>query len=141
MSSDIDTLKQAEKEQLKNLTDTIPLEKSQPQPIEARCGHAGSWVWGVTLVFLGAFWLLGGIFPFNWWAIFMLAPGLTKLSEALQIYWRQGRLSDYGGNALTWGVILTLMGGIFLFGGNPALFWPLILVGLGLSTLTRLAWR
>lgn len=141
MSDEINALKEAEKEKLYTLT-----EESLPEPPAAMTtkrtkggvcapNAAGRWVWGLMLVLLGAFALAGRGFPANWWAIFLLAPGLSKLVSAVSEYRQVGGLTGRGQERLAWGVVLTLLGCMWLLGWSWTLFWPVLLMGLGLAWL------
>ncbi len=142
MSDDINALKEAEKEKL-SMLEVEPLSESEPAPVAAKraegrvCAPHGSgrWVWGILLIGLGAFALAGRGFPVNWWAIFLIAPGLTKLMGAVGEYRELGGLSGRGQERLAWGIILTLLGSMWLLGWSWSLFWPVLLVGLGLAWL------
>lgn len=139
MSDEIDALKQAEKERLYDL-EPEPVAKSESAPVNT-CGHAFGlrpWLWGILFIGLGLMWWLGGGIPFNWWAIFLLAPGLASLGEAIQMQQQAGRLTGAAYQKLVWGVILAALGLLWLFGFSLTLVWPLLLIGLGIKALFRL---
>lgn len=108
--------------------------------------RSGRVVGAILLIALGAFFFLQqqNLIPanFNWWAIFMLVPGVVVLFEAFMSRGRTGRM-DIG--RVIVGVILTVMGVVFLFGLPFDLLrgvsWPLVLpvflIGAGLLLLVR----
>lgn len=98
------------------------------------------WAIGLILIIIGGLYLLTNfnVFPElrNWWALFLLLPGLGTLSAAIGAYRRNG-------GHLTPEVMLPFIGGL-LFLGMTAVFlfeldygwlWPLFLIGGGLLLL------
>ena len=59
-------------------------------------GAGGAWIGGVILIGLGILFLLqnfGVPIPGNWWAVFLLLPGVGALWTAWRMYWREGRMT------------------------------------------------
>lgn len=135
MSDEIDALKEAEKEHLYDI-EPEPIVKSEPAPVRV-CGPRRI-MWGFLLIGLGLMWWMGGGVPFNWWAIFLLAPGLAGVSEGIQLQQRAGRLTRVARQKLTWGVILVALGLLWLFGFSLTFIWPVLLIGIGLKSIFRL---
>ena len=100
------------------------------------------WLGGIVLIFLGLVFLLNNLglmrLPGNWWAIFIMLPSFASWYGA----WRQyesngGHLSQGVISALTWGSLPFLISLIFLFNLSWGLFWPLILIFVGVSALVN----
>ena len=107
--------------------------------------HGGPWIGGVLLIALGVGFLarnFGYPLPQNWWALFLLLPGLAALSTAWSIYQRNGQQLNGGArSALIGGLILVLLSFLFFFDVNFGKFWPVILIVIGVSVLAGGTWR
>lgn len=103
-----------------------------------------SWIWGATLILLGAVLLLQSFFPDlpviihagNWWAVLLLLPGFNMIGRGWHIYRRTGRLwgpllwgtllvifalsqlLEHSIGEYIWPVVLILGGALLLFGGK-----------------------
>lgn len=130
MNETIDDLKEKEKRQAK---------ESSPRA----CVGTRSWLPGLILITLGVIFLADDYFTFrffdNWWALFILIPAYSNLSRAWRRYRVTGRWSASARGGLVGGLILTLVALIFLFELSWSLFWPLILIVLGIGLLLRAA--
>ena len=123
------------------------LKEKEKQESEARTHRPGkssrSWLPGLILIVLGVIFLADNYFPFrffdNWWALFILIPAYTNLSRARRRYRATGRWSAGARGSLISGLILTLVAFIFLFELSWSLFWPLILIIVGIGLLLRAA--
>ncbi|MCB8982006.1 MAG: hypothetical protein H6657_31750 [Ardenticatenaceae bacterium] len=125
MSETIDDLKDAEKEKLE--TDHGD-----------RHSNRGNVTGGLVLITIGVIFLLSQITGFhinNWWALFIMIPAVFKLNEAWQGYQSNGRFTDETRNALFGGLMLATVAGFFLFNIGWNLFWPLVLIMIGLGAL------
>lgn len=126
MSETIDDLKEKEKEQYEEAGD--------------REGTR-SWLPGLILIILGLVFLADNYFSIdffnNWWALFILIPAYTNLSRAWHRYRVAGRWTGDARGSLIGGLILTLVAFIFLFELSWTLFWPLILIIMGVGLLLR----
>lgn len=71
----------------------------------------------------------------NWWAIFILAPGLYLLWRAYQTYSETGALAGQVASQAGGGAVLLVIGLIFLFDLDWGRFWPLILIVVGVAAL------
>ncbi len=133
MSDDIDALKEAEKEK-SALTDV----NTPPYHITHKEEDHHHWLGGVILITVGAALLLTtvlGVALHNWWALFILVPGLSKLICAAQSLQRDGRFSPDTRSNFTWGLILILVACTFFFSWSWNAIWPLFLIILGISAL------
>jgi len=126
MSETITELKDAEKA-------TYAEEKSRG----VSC-HRQDWVPGVFLIGLGVVFLLNnlaGLHFHNWWALFIFIPAVSNLSRAWDKYRQHGRFTRSARKALTGGLILSLVGSVFLFNWNWSFIWPLFLIIIGVTIL------
>lgn len=111
---------------------------------------SGPMVGGMVLIVLGAFILLqnmGFLWFSNWWALFILAPGLLILYRAWQAYQASGeQFSRHVRTQLLGGIIVTALGVTFLFDINLhrlglhinwGQYWPVLLILLGAVLLFR----
>ncbi len=103
----------------------------------------GAWIGGAVLILLGLVFLAqnsGLLFLHNWWALFFLIPALGAYATAFGMY----RASDYRftyavRGSLFGGIFFTLLAGAFLFNVAAGLFWPLILILIGVALLVNFA--
>ncbi|MBK8900601.1 MAG: hypothetical protein IPM53_05415 [Anaerolineaceae bacterium] len=127
MTESIDDLKDAEKEKM----------ETGPRP-RARREQRGNITGGLVLITIGVIFLLTQVTGFyinNWWALFILIPAVFKLNEAWQGYQSNGRLTEETRNDLLGGLLLTTVAGFFLFSIGWHLFWPLVLIMIGVGAL------
>jgi hypothetical protein len=105
---------------------------------EMNWGAGGSWVWGLILVALGVLFLLrnfGVPIPENWWAVFLILPGLGVLWAAWRMYQHEGRVTGSATGTAIVGAILIVFGVSFLAGFDWGVLWPVILIALGISVV------
>jgi LiaF transmembrane domain len=127
MTDTIDSLKEAEKEAMG--------EGNRPRQVQ-RCGSNSTG--GLILIGIGLFFLLSqtfGFFIYNWWALFILIPAVHNLNEAWQSYGTNGRLRGHARRSLMGGILLTMVALFFLFNLSWNLFWPIVLIMLGVNAL------
>ena len=127
MSDTIDSLKEAEKEAMNG--------GSQPQQVRRYCGNTTA---GFILIGIGTFFLLSHLTNFhihNWWALFILIPAGHNLREAWQSYRANGRLRSHARHSLMGGIFLSMVAAFFLLSLSWNLFWPLVLIMIGVSAL------
>jgi hypothetical protein len=79
----------------------------------------------------------------NWWALFILIPGVGALAGAWNSYTHSGgQFTPALIGPLVAGLILTAITFAFLFDLNWGLFGPILLILLGVAALAgTLAWR
>lgn len=143
MTPDVDALKAAEKEQF-----VFEAEKEQlVVPRSSSCrrrkhrhGRRGSapWGFGLALIILGGLLLFSNLTGWslvNWWALFILLPAFGSLNKAVSIRRATGHFPKPAREALGWGIILLLVATLFLFGLNWSVFWPILLVGVGVAAI------
>lgn len=130
MSNEIDALKDAEKEKL-----SFEDSASTCMPGGHDMEH---WTGGLILIGVGLVFLLTnltGAALHNWWALFILVPGLVKVMKAVKFYQRDGRFSNRARDTFVWGFILILVAGTFLFNWSWGMIWPAFLIIFGLGAL------
>ncbi len=100
----------------------------------------------IILIVLGIFFLLQqtGVLPdsFNWWAVFILIPGLFTLYEAFN---RGDQADRFDSGKAILGIVLTLVGALFLFNIQLdflpdlpwSVIWPFFLILGGVAILMR----
>lgn len=127
MSDTIDSLKAAEKEAMGS--------GSEPRRVRQHCGNT---TFGLILVGIGTFFLLSQFTNFhlhNWWALFILIPAFHNLNEAWQSYQANGRLRAHARHSLMGGIFLSMVAAFFLLSLSWNLFWPLMLIMVGIGSL------
>jgi hypothetical protein len=97
-----------------------------------------NWAVGVALILIGGLFLLDtfnifNISMHNWWAIFILIPGLTMAARGIREYQDNGDISSR--NSGFWGVLMILFAFTLFFGISWNLIFPIGLVGVGLYLL------
>lgn len=103
-------------------------------------GQNQSWLWGAAIMLFGAVLLLNNfgytrIRLHNWWALFILIPGLNLLLMAFSRYQDTGRFTAHGKRAGLGGVVLTTIALVFLLGLSWSMVGPILLVFGGLYLL------
>ena len=92
--------------------------------------------WGVLLIIIGCALLFGrftGLVLRNWWAWFIIVPAGFKLYRGLQLIETRGRFTSTAASMFSGSFFLLTVGLFFLLGLNWTLFWPLLLICLGLN--------
>jgi len=154
---EIQGLKDAEKEALETYEYIEPvyeelMEASVEEPTAAaapaptpRRSHRrqrknNDWVGGLILIGLGVIFLLNSFnieLIQNWWALFLLIPGLANLKNGLQARAADGRFSHSARGSLIGGLFLTTIGSAFLFDLNWSYIWPIFLIIFGIGALMQ----
>lgn len=135
MSENIDELKDEEKEKLD------AAEKRQSTRHTAAPSHPerkNAWIPGAILIGLGLIFLVSNVTGFyfhNWWALFILIPGIVNFSNAWNAYREDGRFSKRARGSLIGGTIITFIAVIFLFNLDWARIWPVFLILVGFNIL------
>ncbi len=118
--------------------DEIPPVTTVPEePRRKKDAHGGGWLVGVILIVIGVAFLLeqGDYIEItgNWWAVFIYLAAFASFANAWRSYRAEGGLSSGGGSSLTWGLVLTVVASIFLFNLAWDLWWPAILIAVGVG--------
>lgn len=98
------------------------------------------WMAGFVFITIGVLYLLHefGVIPTltNWWALFLLLPGLGTLSAAIGAHQRNGgQWTMEVTGPLLGGLLFVGMTAVFLFELNYSWLWPLFLIAAGLLLL------
>jgi hypothetical protein len=135
MSEDFKDIKDEEKEKLTS-------EEHEQVIQEAANGYHSQrnkgWVAGLIIIGLGLVFLVSNLTGFvlnNWWALFILIPGIMSFVNAWNVYREDGRWSKRARGGLIGGLIITLVAVIFLFDLDWGNVWPLFLILGGLAVL------
>jgi hypothetical protein len=93
-----------------------------------------NWIVGLALILVGGLFLLDSfnlvnINLVNWWAVFILIPGLSMTIKGWRRY--QEDQSTSSRNSGMWGMALILMAFAFLFNISWNLIFPAFLIGAG----------
>ena len=104
-----------------------------------------AWIGGGLLILLGLIFLaenFGYPVPENWWAVFILLPGLFAFNTAWTIYRRNNRqVTASARGALISGLILTALALALFFDFDFGRYWPVILIALGVAVIAGNFWR
>ncbi len=108
---------------------------------ESRMGwrfENNNWALGIALVLVGVLFLLNtlnlmDINLTNWWAIFILIPGLNMAVSGWRQYQRDGSFSSR--NSGFWGLILIIVAFTFFFNISWSYVFPVVLIGGGIYLL------
>ena len=104
-----------------------------------------AWIGGGLLILLGVIFLLenfGFPVPENWWAVFVLIPGLIAFNTAWSIYRRNNRqVTASARGALVSGLVLTALALALFFNFDFGRYWPVILIALGVAVIAGNFWR
>ena len=93
-----------------------------------------NWIVGLALIVVGGLFMLDSfnlvnINLVNWWAVFILIPGVSMTVNG----WRasQEGQSTHSRNSMMGGLGLILLAFAFLFNIAPELIFPVLLIGVG----------
>jgi hypothetical protein len=122
------------------MTDEMNNTQEEEKSTEWKWHQPTNQVWGIALIIVGLLFMVSslGIYhiPFyNWWAIFILVPGINMLINAWQIYQEEGQTSDNVNRKALWGGVLVLISFTFFFNLNWTFFFPIVLIGVGVYIL------
>ena len=135
MSDEFKDIKDEEKGKL----DSEDLEQVSQETAETEDEHRNKgWVAGLIIIGLGLVFLVSNLTGFvlnNWWALFILIPGIMSFVNAWNSYRDDGRWSKRARGGVIGGLIITLVAVIFLFNLDWSNVWPLFLILGGLAIL------
>lgn len=121
------------------MTDDIKALKDAEVSSDDKNGdRSNAWLPGLALMGIGVIFLLNNFTGFrlhNWWALFILFPGLGALGYAVQAYRASGHLNKDAGGAFVGALAILFTATVFLLGWNFGLVWPFYLVIAGLGAL------
>lgn len=135
MSEELKEIKDEEKEKL--ASEELDQER-QELPDGDHDQRNNGWVAGLIIIGLGLVFLVSNLTGFvlnNWWALFILIPGIMSFVNGWNSYREDGRWSKRARGGLIGGLIISLVAVIFLFNLDWSKVWPLFLILGGLAVL------
>ena len=72
----------------------------------------------------------------NWWAVFIYLAAFASLANAWRSYRAKGEFGATASASLTWGLVLLVVASIFMFNLLWDMWWPAILVAVGVGIVT-----
>jgi hypothetical protein len=117
-------------------------DDKDPFHFEFSWHDSSSWSWGVVLILLGAVFLLRNMgIDFlrvdNWWAIFILAPGLSMMAKSFKYFRAKNRFSKGARTRGLLGLLLSAFAVSLMFGIDMVILGPVLLVGFGIYLLLK----
>jgi len=110
-----------------------------------RRGGEGSWMVGVILILLGSAFFLQrlGVIAFvgNWWSIFIYLAAMASFANVWRSFHASGAFGAQAGGSLVWGLVLTVVASIFLFNLEWDMWWPAIVISVGVGIVVSSALR
>ena len=98
-----------------------------------------AWIAGAVLILVGIVFIVRNVTGFelhNWWALFILIPGLGSLYTAYTMYRRNGdRFTAASRGPLIGGVVVLTLAAIFLLDLDFGAIWPVFLIIAGIAVL------
>jgi len=92
---------------------------------------------GVILILLGLAFMLErvGVISMvgNWWAIFIYLAAFASFANVWRSQRANGRFTPAATASLVWGLVLTVVASIFLFSLSWDVWWPVILIAVGVG--------
>lgn len=135
MSDPIQDIKDEEKEKMSWESEAAPVE---PRPAEPESNANFNWLGGVVLIVIGVIFLVGNLTDFyldNWWALFILIPGVMAFANAWRTRKEDGHWSTQARGSLIGGLGISLVALIFLLNLDWGTMWPLFLILGGVAAL------
>jgi hypothetical protein len=118
------------------MAETVSAPQEAPDS-RRRDKEATSWVVGIVLILLGVAFLLENsgyiVLTGNWWAIFIYLAAIASFANAWRSYRTKGEFGATATGSLTWGLVFTVIATIFFFNLVWDLWWPAILVAVGVG--------
>jgi phosphatidylserine synthase len=106
-------------------------------------GWGGLPIGGLIVLAIGIVLLAGNLgygIPHNWWAVLILIPAVAALVNAIRFYRADGQSPRVIGSAIGGLVMLALALALF-FDISLGLFWPVVVIVVGIAIITRSMWR
>ena len=103
---------------------------------------SSSWSWGIILIILGVAFLLNNMgYHFvrldNWWALFILAPGLSMIASSFRYYREKNKFSRRARTRGFIGLLLSAFAVSLFFSISMTYIGPALLVVFGIYLLLR----
>ncbi len=125
-------------EHIKGLKDDQQEVKDSGHSHHGHRDKGGSWIFGLLLIALGAIFLLNNFTGFelnNWWALFILLPAMGALGNFWRSYRNAGHMNGEAAGSLIGALLMGTVAGMFLFGLNWGVMWPVFIIIIGLGAL------
>lgn len=114
-----------------------------PQDERHRRGEGASWIVGLVLIVLGGAFMLerAGYVSLtgNWWALFIYLAAAGSVLNVWRAYRAAGRFGPAATTSLVWGLVLTVVATILFFNLSWDVWWPGILIAVGIGILAGYA--
>lgn len=118
-----------------------------PVPVQheerPRRGEGASWIVGLVLIIVGGAFMLerAGYLTLtgNWWALFVYLAAAASIVNVWRSYRDAGRFGPAATTSLVWGLVLTVVATILFFNLSWDVWWPGILIAVGLGILAGYA--
>lgn len=122
------------------MPDTLSAPPGMPDSRRHGDKEATSWIVGVVLIALGLIFFMenAGYLALtgNWWALFIYLGAFASFANAWRSYRAKGEFGSTATGSLVWGLVLTVVASIFLFNLLWDVWWPAILVAVGVGIVT-----
>lgn len=117
------------------MAQAAPSPQGSSEPRRHREGEGASLIVGVVLILLGLAFFLErfGYFTLtgNWWAVFIYVGAIACFANSWRAFRAVGVFDSRATGSLTWGLLLMVVGSIFMFDLVWDVWWPTILVAVG----------
>jgi len=133
MSDEIEDIKNEEKEKLSAAEEAGQQDEA---PVTEDGDRNYGWMAGLAIIAVGVIFLVSNFTGYtlnNWWALFILIPGIVSFVNAWNAYRQDGRWSKRARGGLIGGLIITFVAVIFLFNLDWGKVWPFFLILGGLA--------
>lgn len=114
-------------------------EEDSSWDVDWRWDGGSSWIWGAILIIGGGVMLLQNIFHFqifyNWWAVFILVPGMQLLGQAVRMNKERGMKGGDVQRKAIGGLFLTALALSFFLNVGFNVMGPAFLIVFGLFLL------
>jgi hypothetical protein len=117
-------------------SDSAPIPAQVPEPRREDKGPGGyGWVGGVVLIALGVVFMAqqSGYMIGNWWAVFIYIAAFANFGNMIRSWRKEGRFSPAATGSLVGGLLLTTIASIFVFNLRWDIWWPSVLIAIGLG--------
>ena len=108
-------------------------------------GPVGNWpIGGLVIIAIGVIFLLGNFgmqLPARWWAVLLLVPAAGMLVAAIRFYRVDNTLAGRAMGPLIGGLVMLALALAVFFGLNWGVFWPLVLIVVGVAVVFRRGMR
>ena len=107
-------------------------------------GWGGLPIGGFIVLAIGVVLLAGNLgmsVPHNWWAVLILVPAVAALVNAIRFYRQDGPQSPRVMGSAIGGLVMLALAFALFFDVGLGLFWPVIVIVVGVAIIARSMWR